>query len=163
MGWHVTNLPACRLLTSQTSCSFLKRTRSLKKRKRRFHWKNKSFLKFDLLFFSITVSTCRNALFFLQIFQPLRKHPARRRFGWRIEVMESFSQVEMFQPVLFSEEWLFWRIFSGWNISWGISFSRNADGQGVCGGAEAYEGFFWFFSTGNYKRPYPTEKGNICS
>ena len=41
--------------------------------------------------------------------------------------------------------------------------SRNADGQGVCGGAEAYEGFFRIFSTGHYKRPYPTEKGNICS
>ena len=92
MGWHVTNLPACTLLTSQTSCSFLKRTRSLKKRKRRFHWKNKSFLKFDLLFFSITVSTCRNALFFLQIFQPLRKHPARRHSGWRIYLTKCFSR-----------------------------------------------------------------------
>ncbi|WP_373268660.1 hypothetical protein, partial [Phocaeicola vulgatus] len=43
------------------------------------------------------------------------------------------------------------------------AYSRNADGQGVCGGAEAYEGFFRIFSTGHYKRPYPTEKGNICS
>ena len=33
-----------------------------------------------------------------------------------------------------------WRIFSGWNISQCISFSRNADRQGVCGVAERSEG-----------------------
>ena len=69
------------LLTFQTSCPFPKRTRSFKKRTRRFHGKNKGFLKFGLLFFSITASTCRTALFFLQIFQPLRKHPACRHSG----------------------------------------------------------------------------------
>ena len=92
MRWHVTNLPVCTLLTFQTSCSFQKRTRSLKKRTRRFHWKNKSFLKFDLLFFSITVSTCRNALFFLQIFQPLHKRPAHRHSDWRICIVKCFSR-----------------------------------------------------------------------
>ena len=152
---HVTNLSNVLFLSEKNKV--------FKKKNKMFSLEEQELLKIWPVVFSIMVSTCRNALFFLQIFQPLRKHPARRHSGWRIEVMESFSQVEMFQPVLFSEEWLFWRIFSGWNISWGISFSRNADGQGVCGGAEAYEGFFRIFSTGHYKRPYPTEKGNICS
>ena len=144
MGWHVTNLPACTLLTSQTSCSFQKRTRSLKKRTGRFHWKNKSFLKFDLLFFSITVSTCRNALFFLQIFQPFRKCPAHRYSGWRIGLGNSsagdWNPSAGLVFFRFLGNWFSWRIFSGWNISQCISFSRNADGQGVCGMAERSEG-----------------------
>ena len=113
MGWHVTNLPACTLLTSQTSCSFQKRTRSLKKRTGRFHWKNKSFLKFDLLFFPITVSTCRNALFLLQIFQPFRKRPARRHSGWRICIVKCFSRKISFRKTIpqKSEEYQL-----GWNI-----------------------------------------------
>ena len=57
-----------------------------------FKKKNKSFLKFDLLFFPITVSTCRNALFLLQIFQPFRKRPARRHSGWRICIVKCFSR-----------------------------------------------------------------------
>ena len=74
--------------------------------------------------------------------------------------LESFSQTGVF-PVL--RELVFLKDIFRLNISQCISFSRNADGQGVCGGAEAYEGFFRIFSTGHYKRPYPTEKGNICS
>ena len=111
MGWHVTNLPACTLLTSQTSCSFQKRTRSLKKRTGRFHWKNKSFLKFDLLFFPITASTCRNALFFLQIFQPLHKRPAHRHSGWRICIVKCFSRKISFRTTTPP------KIKTCWNIS----------------------------------------------
>ena len=149
MGWHVTNLPACTLLTSQTSCSFLKRTRSLKKRTGRFHWKNKSFLKFDLLFFPITVSTCRNALFLLQIFQPFRKRPARRHSGWRICIVKCFSRKISFRKndslriggrsvrLKHSNPQL--------KDSWAQSFSRNAHRQRVCGEAEAFEGIFLSF------------------
>ena len=146
MGWHVTNLPACTLLTSQTSCSFQKRTRSLKKRTGRFHWKNKSFLKFDLLFFPITASTCRNALFFLQIFQPARKRPARRHSGWRICIVKCFSRKISFRktnsprigriPIRLKDSNL--RLKN----SQVQSFSRNTDGQGICEQAEAFEGFF---------------------
>ncbi|WP_300510971.1 hypothetical protein [uncultured Phocaeicola sp.] len=41
------------------------------------------------------------------------------------------------------------------------SFSRNAHGQGVCGQAEAFEGFFKAFPIAYDKRPYPTEKSKI--
>ena len=55
-------------------------------------------------------------------------------FSWGLEC---FSRTDL-PPIL--RESFFWRIFSGWNISWGISFSRNADRQGVCGVAERSEG-----------------------
>ena len=43
------------------------------------------------------------------------------------------------------------------------SFSRNADGQGVCGKNEGVEGFFKVFYTEYYERPYLTEKSKISS
>ena len=43
------------------------------------------------------------------------------------------------------------------------SFSRNADGQGVCGKNEGFEGFFKVFYTEYYERPYLTEKSKISS
>ena len=73
----------------------------------------------------------------LQIFQPARKCPARRLFGWRIGFGNPSARPVSFQ---FLGNWFFWRIFSGWNISQCISFSRNADRQGVCGVAERSEG-----------------------
>ena len=50
--------------------------------------------------------------------------------------LECFSRADILP--IFGESF-FWRIFSGWNISQCISFSRNADGQGVCGMAERSE------------------------
>ena len=41
------------------------------------------------------------------------------------------------------------------------SFSRNAHGQGVCGQAEAFEGFFKAFPIAYDKRPHPIEKSKI--
>ncbi|WHX10993.1 hypothetical protein QNN11_06350 [Phocaeicola dorei] len=43
------------------------------------------------------------------------------------------------------------------------SFSRNADGQGVCGKNEGFEGFFKVFYIEYYERPYLTEKSKISS
>ena len=158
MGWHVTNLPAYTLLTLKRSCSFPKRTRSLKKRTGRFHWKNKSFLKFDLLFFPITASTCRNALFFLQIFQPFRKRPARRHSGWRICIVKCFSRKISFRKTnsLRTGKTPVWLKDSRTQF-----FSRKADGQGICEQAERFEGFFKVLYIEYYERPYLTEKSKI--
>jgi hypothetical protein len=43
------------------------------------------------------------------------------------------------------------------------SFSRNADGQGVCEKDEGFEGFFKVFYIEYYERPYLTEKSKISS
>ena len=76
----------------------------------------------------------------LQILHPSRKRPVRRHSGWRIGLgnPSAGDWNPSAGPVFlrFLGIWFSWRIFSGWNISRCISFSRNADGQGVCGMAD---------------------------
>ena len=80
----------------------------------------------------------------LQKLQPARKCPAHRYSGWRIGLGNSsagdWNPSAGLVFFRFLGNWFSWRIFFGWNISQCISFSRNADGQGVCGMAERSEG-----------------------
>ena len=79
----------------------------------------------------------------LQKLQPARKRPTRGHSGWRIGLRNPSAGGWNVSAELIFLRFLgnrfSWRIFSGWNISQCISFSRNADGQGVCGMAERSE------------------------
>ena len=135
-GIHVTNL--------SNVLFFSEKNKVFKKKNKMFSLEEQELLKIWPVVFFITVSTCRNAFFFLQIFQPLRKHPTRGHSGWRIGLRNpsdggwNVSAELIFLRFLGNR--FSWRIFSGWNISQYISFSRNADRQGVCGVAERSEG-----------------------
>ena len=83
-GIHVTNL-------SNVLFFFLKALFFSEKNKT-FSLKEQELFKIWPVVFSITASTCRNALFLLQIFQPFRKRPARRHSGWRICIVKCFSR-----------------------------------------------------------------------
>ena len=83
-GIHVTNL--------SNVLFFSEKNKVFKKKNRTFSLKEQELLKIWPVVFPITVSTCRNAFFFLQIFQPLRKHPACRHSGWRICIVKCFSR-----------------------------------------------------------------------
>ena len=146
---------------------FSEKNKIFKKKNRTFSLKEQELLKIWPVVFPITVSTCRNAFFFLQIFQPLRKHPACRHSGWRICIVKCFSRKISFRKIKSLR-------IGGTSVrlkdsnprlkdSRVQSFSRNADGQGVCGKNEGFEGFFKVFYTEYYERPYLTEKSKISS
>ena len=141
MGWHVTNL--------SNVLFFSEKNKVFKKKNRTFSLKEQELFKIWPVVFSITASTCRNALFFLQIFQPFRKRPAHRHSGWRICIVKCFSRKISFRKndslriggrsvrLKHSNPQL--------KDSWTQSFSRNAHWQRVCGEAEAFEGIFLSF------------------
>ena len=83
-GIHVTNL--------SNVLFFSEKNKVFKKKNKTFSLKEQELFKIWPVVFSITASTCRNALFFLQIFQPARKRPARRHSGWRICIVKCFSR-----------------------------------------------------------------------
>ena len=125
---------------------FSEKNKVFKKKNRTFSLKEQELFKIWPVVFSITASTCRNALFFLQIFQPFRKRPAHRHSGWRICIVKCFSRKISFRktnsprigriPIRLKDSNL--RLKN----SQVQSFSRNTDGQGICEQAEAFEGFF---------------------
>ena len=125
---------------------FSEKNKVFKKKNRTFSLKEQELFKIWPVVFSITASTCRNALFFLQIFQPFHKRPAHRHSGWRICIVKCFSRKISFRktnsprigriPIRLKDSNL--RLKN----SQVQSFSRNTDGQGICEQAEAFEGFF---------------------
>ena len=156
---HVTNLSNVLFLSEKNKV--------FKKKNKTFSLKEQELFKIWPVVFSITASTCRNALFFLQIFQPFRKRPAHRHSGWRICIVKCFSRKISFRKIKSLR-------IGGTSVrlkdsnprlkdSRVQSFSRNADGQGVCGKNEGFEGFFKVFYTEYYERPYLTEKSKISS
>ena len=102
---HVTNL--------SNVLSFSEKNKAFKKKNKTFSWKEQELFKIWPVVFSITASTCRTALFFLQIFQPLRKHPACRHSGWRIYLTKCFSRKISFRKTIPQKSE---RHQSGWNI-----------------------------------------------
>ena len=156
---HVTNLSNVLFLSEKNKV--------FKKKNKTFSLKEQELFKIWPVVFSITASTCRNALFFLQIFQPFRKRPAHRHSGWRICIVKCFSRKISFRkikslriggtPVRLKDS------NPQLKDSRVQSFSRNADGQGVCGKNEGFEGFFKVFYIEYYERPYLTEKSKISS
>ena len=156
---HVTNLSNVLFLSEKNKV--------FKKKNKTFSLKEQELFKIWPVVFSITASTCRTALFFFQIFQPFRKRPARRHSGWRICIVKCFSRKISFRkikslriggtPVRLKDSNPRLKDFRV------QSFSRNADGQGVCGKDEGFEGFFKVFYIEYYKRPYLTEKSKISS
>ena len=146
---------------------FSEKNKVFKKKNKTFSLKEQELFKIWPVVFSIMASTCRNSLFFLQIFQPLRKHPARRHSGWRIYLTKCFSRKISFRkikslriggtPVRLKDS------NPRLKHSRTQSFSRNAHEQGVCGKSEGFEGFFKVFYIEYYKRPYLTEKSKISS
>ena len=156
---HVTNLSNVLFLSEKNKV--------FKKKNKTFSLKEQELFKIWPVVFSITASTCRNALLFFQIFQPFRKRPARRHSGWRICIVKCFSRKISFRKIKSLR-------IGGTSVrlkdsnprlkdSRVQSFSRNADGQGVCGKNEGFEGFFKVFYTEYYERPYLTEKSKISS
>ena len=81
---HVTNLSNVLFLSEKNKV--------FKKKNKTFSLKEQELFKIWPVVFSIMASTCRNSLFFLQIFQLLRKHPARRHSGWKIYIAKCFSR-----------------------------------------------------------------------
>ena len=81
---HITNL--------SNVLFFSEKNKVFKKKNKTFSLKEQELFKIWPVVFSITASTCRNALLFLQIFQLLRKHPARRHSGWKIYIAKCFSR-----------------------------------------------------------------------
>ena len=156
---HVTNLSNVLFLSEKNKV--------FKKKNKTFSLKEQELFKIWPVVFSITASTCRTALLFFQIFQPFRKRPARRHSGWRICIVKCFSRKISFRkikslriggtPVRLKDS------NPRLKDSRVQSFSRNADGQGVCGKNEGFEGFFKVFYTEYYERPYLTEKSKISS
>ena len=132
---------------------FSEKNKVFKKKNKTFSLKEQELFKIWPVVFSITASTCRNALFFLQIFQPFRKRPAHRHSGWRICIVKCFSRKISFRKIKSLR-------IGGTPVrlkdSRVQSFSRNADGQGVCGKNEGFEGFFKVFYIEYYERPYLT-------
>ena len=156
---HVTNLSNVLFLSEKNKV--------FKKKNKTFSLKEQELFKIWPVVFSITASTCRTALLFFQIFQPFRKRPARRHSGWRICIVKCFSRKISFRKIKSLR-------IGGTSVrlkdsnprlkdSRVQSFSRNADGQGVCGKNEGFEGFFKVFYTEYYERPYLTEKSKISS
>ena len=156
---HITNL--------SNVLFFSEKNKVFKKKNKTFSLKEQELFKIWPVVFSITASTCRTALLFFQIFQPFRKRPARRHSGWRICIVKCFSRKISFRkikslriggtPVRLKDS------NPRLKDSRVQSFSRNADGQGVCGKNEGFEGFFKVFYTVYYERPYLTEKSKISS
>ena len=156
---HITNL--------SNVLFFSEKNKVFKKKNKTFSLKEQELFKIWPVVFSITVYTCRNALLFLQIFQPLRKHPACRHSGWRICIVKCFSRKISFRkndslkiretPIRLKDS------NPRLKHSRTQSFSRNAHEQGVCGKSEGFEGFFKVFYTEYYERPYLTEKSKISS
>ena len=104
------------------------------------------------------VYTWQNTLFFFQKFQPLRKRPVHRLFGWRICTINPSAGkdlsawqgkrccivwfsigVRIHLYTFIDHGWK--KELRGWRISAHQSVSRKADEQGVCGEAETSEGF----------------------
>ena len=81
---HVTNLSNVLFLSEKNKV--------FKKKNKTFSLKEQELLQIWPVIFSITVSTCRNTLFFLQIFQLFRKRPAHRHSDWRICIVKCFSR-----------------------------------------------------------------------
>ncbi len=81
---HITNL--------SNVLFFSEKNKVFKKKNKTFSLKEQELFKIWPVVFSIMASTCRNSLFFLQIFQLLRKHPARRHSGWKIYIAKCFSR-----------------------------------------------------------------------
>ena len=156
---HVTNLSNVLFLSEKNKV--------FKKKNKTFSLKEQELFKIWPVVFSITASTCRNTLFFLQIFQLFRKRPAHRHSDWRICIVKCFSRKISFRkikslriggtPVRLKDS------NPRLKDSRVQSFSRNADGQGVCGKNEGFEGFFKVFYIEYYERPYLTEKSKISS
>ena len=81
---HVTNLSNVLFLSEKNKV--------FKKKNKTFSLKEQELFKIWPVVFSITASTCRNTLFFLQIFQLFRKRPAHRHSDWRICIVKCFSR-----------------------------------------------------------------------
>ena len=156
---HVTNLSNVLFLSEKNKV--------FKKKNKTFSLKEQELFKIWPVVFSITASTCRTALLFFQIFQPFRKRPARRHSGWRICIVKCFSRKISFRKIKSLR-------IGGTSVrlkdsnprlkdSRVQSFSRTADGQGVCGKNAGFEGFFKVFYTEYYERPYLTAKSKISS
>ena len=137
---------------------FSEKNKVFKKKNRTFSLKEQELFKIWPVVFSITASTCRNALFFLQIFQPFRKRPARRHSGWRICIVKCFSRKISFRK---TNSLRTGRTPVRLKDSRTQFFSRKADGQGICEQAERFEGFFKVLYIEYYERPYLTEKSKI--
>ena len=154
---HITNL--------SNVLFFSEKNKVFKKKNKTFSLKEQELFKIWPVVFSITASTCRNTLFFLQIFQLFRKRPAHRHSDWRICIVKCFSRKISFRkndslkiretPIRLKDS------NPQLKDSRVQSFSRNADGQGVCGKNEGFEGFFKVFYIEYYERPYLTEKSKI--
>ena len=146
---------------------FSEKNKVFKKKNKTFSLKEQELFKIWPVVFSIMASTCRNSLFFLQIFQLLRKHPARRHSGWKIYIAKCFSRKISFRknvslriretPIRLKDS------NPRLKHSRTQSFSRNAHEQGVCGKSEGFEGFFrvsfiehdlWSYSTERSKISY---------
>ena len=135
---HITNL--------SNVLFFSEKNKVFKKKNKTFSLKEQELFKIWPVVFSITASTCRTALLFFQIFQPFRKRPAHRHSGWRICIVKCFSRKISFRkikslriggtPVRLKDS------NPRLKDSRVQSFSRNADGQGVCEKDEGFEGFF---------------------
>ena len=139
---------------------FSEKNKVFKKKNKTFSLKEQELFKIWPVVFSITASTCRNALFFLQIFQPFRKRPAHRHSGWRICIVKCFSRKISFRKIKSLRIGGTPVRLKDFRVQ---SFSRNADGQGVCEKDEGFEGFFKVFYIEYYERPYLTEKSKISS
>ena len=156
---HITNL--------SNVLFFSEKNKVFKKKNKTFSLKEQELFKIWPVVFSITASTCRNTLFFLQIFQLFRKRPAHRHSDWRICIVKCFSRKISFRkndslriretPIRLKDS------NPRLKHSRTQSFSRNAHEQGVCGKSEGFEGFFKVFYIEYYKRPYLTEKSKISS
>ena len=81
---HITNL--------SNVLFFSEKNKVFKKKNKTFSLKEQELFKIWPVVFSITASTCRNTLFFLQIFQLFRKRPAHRHSDWRICIVKCFSR-----------------------------------------------------------------------
>ena len=105
------------------------------------------------------VYTWQNTLFFFQKFQPPRKRPVHRLFGWRICTINPSAGKDLsaWQGKRCCIVWFLigvrihlytfidhgWKKeLRGWRISAHQYVSRKADEQGVCGEAETSERFF---------------------
>ena len=157
---HITNL--------SNVLFFSEKNKVFKKKNKTFSLKEQELFKIWPVVFSIMASTCRNSLFFLQIFQLLRKHPARRHSGWKIYIAKCFSRKISFRKTIPWENQRNTDSAEGFQSpteahSRTQSFSRNAHEQGVCGKSEGFEGFFrvsfiehdlWSYSTERSKISY---------
>ena len=142
---------------------FSEKNKVFKKKNKTFSLKEQELFKIWPVVFSITASTCRTALLFFQIFQPFRKRPAHRHSGWRICIVKCFSRKISFRKIKSLRIGGTPVRLKDFRVQ---SFSRNADGQGVCEkdeGFEGFEGFFKVFYIEYYERPYLTEKSKISS